>query len=517
MSEVRSSYPYATLNPAGTHAMSTESPAAPAAIAPPARRWTFAIVIAFAAAAILYDTNLGINWPILVALGAAGILATARDMHGRAGSPSIVAVCWALVLASGVAITAGQGTIALLVLSSVFFLAVAMTAAGHTSLSALRPRLAIIAPFAAFLGGFAAFISEITYAFERKQATRRNVALRSIVITLPIICILIALLGDADPLFARLRVAMEELVPLDEPGRIAFFFFALAVSIGALGSVARASVDSTDATPFAGFAIGQVESRTLVAGMAAVMWLFVASASYSMTQNPAARAGSGITFAQYAHQGFAEVNVAAALVIGVILATRRTWKREDSLLWRTATLAIAGVGAMLVIAFMRLVAYEQAYGFTFERLLAQGVMLVLACMLVLLAFETMQRAASHRFAYRATTAALTLGMASVYFNTDAWIVRRNLELYKAGGKLDVDYLVYSLSADAMPEVFASLTQLRAPESDLAVTALCVRYSNSSTRDSRWFAWNLRATRAEVARAKWFAGPHPACPTPHADH
>ena len=466
---------------------------------------------------MLYDTDLGINWPILVALGGAAILTIAHQKHGRAGLPSIAAAYWAVILASGVAITSSEGTIALLALSSMFFLAVAMAAAGHTSLSALRPRLAILAPFAAVLGGFAAFLSEIAVAFERKHMTKHNVILRSTVITLPVVCVLIVLLGNADPFFASVRAVMEQLVPLDEPGRIALFCFALAVSIGALGSVARAEIDATDATSFPGFAIGKVESRTLVSAIAGVMWLFVASAAYSMTQNPAARAGSGTTYAAYAHQGFAQLNVAGAMVVGVILATRRTWKREDSLLWRTATLAIAGVGAMLIIAFSRLVTYEQAYGFTYERLLAQAIMLVLGCALVLLAFETTQRAASHRFAYRATTAALTIAMASIYFNTDAWIVRRNVELYTIKGKLDVDYFVYNSSGDAIPEVIANLPRLRAPERSLAVTALCNRFANAKPRDSRWFAWNLRATRAQQARVKWLAEARPACPPPHPDH
>lgn len=504
------------ISPATPDTQSTSADA-PAATTPTALRWEFALAIAFLGAAILYDTKVGINWPILVAIGAAGILATAHFRHGRAGLPSIAAAYWAVILATGAAITSGQGSIALLVLSSMFFLAVAMAAAGHTSLSALRPRLAILAPFSAVLGSFVALLSEIAVSRERKNSSRRNVVLRSILFTVPVVLVLVALLGDADPFFAAMRTAMEQLVPIDEPGRIAFFFFSLAVSLGALGSVARATMDLADAQPFGGIAIGQMESRTLVSGMAGVMWLFVASAAYSMTQNPAAREGTGITYAVYAHQGFAELNVAAALVIGVILATRRTWKREDTQLWRTAMLAIAGVGAMLVIAFMRLVAYEQAYGFTYERLQAQGVMLVLACALVLLAFEMARRALSQRFAYRAATAALTIAMASIYFNTDAWIVRRNVELYRASGKLDVKYFVDGLSGDATPEIIASLSQLRAPEREELVNALCYRFANASQRDSRWFAWNLRATRAQAAREKWFAEARPTCPPPHADH
>ena len=88
---------------------------------------------------------------------------------------------------------------------------------------------------------------------------------------------------------------------------------------------------------------------------------------------------------------------------------------------------------MLVIAFMRVARYEQAYGFTYQRMQAQGYMLVLGWALILLSIEVMRRAPSARFAYHVVTATLAIAMASVYYNTDAWIVRRNMELYRASG------------------------------------------------------------------------------------
>ena len=187
------------------------------------------------------------------------------------------------------------------------------------------------------------------------------------------------------------------------------------------------------------------------------------------------------------------------------------------MLWRTAMLAIAGVLGMLVIAFMRLVAYEQAYGFTGDRIQAQQLMIVLACALVLLAFEVVRRTPSQRFAYRAITAALTIAMAGIYYNTDAWIMRRNLERYESGGKLDVDYFIYGLTADASPEIIASLPKLHSPEREQAITAMCYRFGNERKRDSRWFAWSLRAARGQAARDKWFAEARPTCPPPHPDH
>ena len=211
------------------------------------------------------------------------------------------------------------------------------------------------------------------------------------------------------------------------------------------------------------------------------MWLFVYSATVSLLKNPAAVAGSGITYAEYVHRGFAELSIAATIVIGAILVTRRSWITTDVWARRTAAAALAGECGMIAIAFMRVVRYEQAYGYTTQRLYAQAYMIVLACMSGLLLLEIVRRAQSTRFAYHGATAALTILVACVYFNTDAWIVRENVSRYAATGVLDTNYLVYQLSDDATPALVASLPRLHEPERHLLVQSLLER-DGLRTRD-----------------------------------
>lgn len=473
--------------------------------APPITRWGLATTVALFGSSILWKAELGINWPIWLAAASVALIVVAHRRYGHAGTPTIVAAAWAVILASGTAITTASGWHALLLPGSLLFFAIALAATGRQSLSALRPRLAIAAPFTAIAAVFSGLLAEVADRAGVQRLPGRNAIARSVLIAVPVIVVLVLLLADADPLFAALRSGLETLVAIDDPARILFFFFLLALSIGVLGTIARGMSESFALPEFGGISIGRLESRVLASSMAVVIWLFVVSATISLFRNPAARTGSGVTYAEYAHRGFAELNVAATLVIGAILVTRRTWERDDRAVWRAAVAAIGGVGGMLVIAFMRLVRYEQAYGFTWQRMQAQGFMLLLACALVLLAVEIARRAPSDRFAYHTMTAALVIGMASVYYNTDAWIVRRNVELYENTGVLDVQYLTSKLSGDAIPALVESLPRLREPERATVDPNLRQRASSSEPRDARWFAWNLRARQKDAALKAFVSG------------
>lgn len=466
--------------------------------APSLARWPLAAAVALLGSWVLWKAELGINWPLWLGAAAVALLLTVRRRTGRIGAASVAAACWSVIIAGGVAITTSGGWHALMLMGSLLFFAIAIAAAGEPSIDALQPRLAISAPFVAIASVFAGLLAEIADRAGVQRSARRDAIVRSVVITLPVVVVLVLLLADADPLFAALRGWLEDLVPLDDPARIIFFGLLLALSVGVMGSVARGAPERPALGTFRGVEVGGLESRVLTIAMAVVMWLFVVSASLSLLHNPVARAGSGITYAEYAHRGFAELNIAATLVIGAILATRRTWPRSDAVLWRAAAAALAGVGGMLVIAFLRLVRYEQAYGFTYERMQAQGYMLVLACALALLGLEVARRAPSGRFAYHTATATLVIAMAAVYYNTDAWIVRRNVALYQARGVIDLDYLTRRLSDDAEPALIASIPLLHAPERTTLDSLMRKEASDRRHATRAWFEWNLRQRQRDQA-------------------
>ncbi|CAA9414326.1 DUF4153 domain-containing protein, partial [uncultured Nocardioides sp.] len=213
---------------------------------------------------------------------------------------------------------------------------------------------------------------------------------------------------------------------------------------------------------------------------------------------------TGLTYAEYVHQGFGQLTVATALTLLVVWAASRKASRTtpgDRLALR-ASLGVLCLMTLVVVAsaLYRMDLYQEAYGFTRLRLLVdvfEG-WLGLVVLLVLVAGLRLDGRWLPRVAVLTGAAALA-GLAVL--NPDAWIARHNLDRYEATGKVDLPYLG-SLSADAVPEL------LRLSGPDLA----CARPRGWSSDDD-WLAWNLGRERARDALgAEELRAPAPlACP------
>lgn len=469
--------------------------------AAPLTTWGAALALAALGTAILWKSSIGINWPLWIAGVVSALVLSARERFGTVGAPFVVATSWALVLALFAAITADEVRITMLILATLVLLAIALVTAGQRSLDVLLARIAIPAPFTALKLTVVGFITEITEGSRISHSARAGAIARAALITIPVVVVLILLLAEADPLFAAMRNAIEHLVPDDVLAQLIFFACLLVVTLGALGGVTRAETHALAAASSPRRTLGALERRVLLASLATIMWTFVISAYVSLTRDPASKAGSGITYAEYVHNGFAQLSIAATIVIGIVLVTRRSWLAADTLARRLALAAIAGVIGMVAIAFMRVVGYERVYGFTILRLYAQAYMVVLACMGALLAREISRRTVSVRFAFHSATAALGVLTCCVAWNTDGWIVRHNVERYLSTGKLDTYYITAHLSDDATPALVDSVHLLREPERS-EVTRFLRRTDIRNRREPReWFSWNLRASSsAKAARA-----------------
>ncbi|HET7736581.1 MAG TPA: DUF4153 domain-containing protein [Nocardioidaceae bacterium] len=199
------------------------------------------------------------------------------------------------------------------------------------------------------------------------------------------------------------------------------------------------------------------------------------------------RRTTGLTYAEYVHQGFGQLTVATALTLLVIWAAARKAPREtaDDRLWLRASLGVLCLETLVVVAsaLHRMDLYQDAYGFTRLRLLVdvfEG-WLGLLVVAVLVSGIALRGAWLARFAVVSGAVAL-LGLAAL--NPDGWIADHNLDRYAQTGKVDWSYL-QGLSDDAVP-TFGELS----PE--LRECALFGR----ETQDDDWLEWNLGRARAE---------------------
>ncbi len=215
---------------------------------------------------------------------------------------------------------------------------------------------------------------------------------------------------------------------------------------------------------------------------------------------------TGLTYAEYVHQGFGQLTVATALTLLVVWAAARKAPRTTptDVLWLRVSLGLLCALTLVVVAsaLYRMHVYQQAYGFTELRLLVdvfEG-WLGLLVIGVMVAGLTLKAGWLPRAALL-SGAGLLLMLAAI--NPDAWIAQHNVDRYTATGKVDWWYL-QSLSDDAVP-VLAKL-----PDE----VEQCALSGHERTTDD-WLEWNLGRHRAQHLISPTSTGrtsPDPTCPT-----
>lgn len=217
---------------------------------------------------------------------------------------------------------------------------------------------------------------------------------------------------------------------------------------------------------------------------------------------------TGLTYAEYVHQGFGQLTVATALTLLVVWAASRKASRvtTSDRAWLRVALGLLCGETLVVVAsaLYRMHVYQEAYGFTRLRLLVDVFegwlgLLVLA---VLAAGWTLRAAWLPRFALLSGVAAL-LGLALL--NPDAWIAERNLERWSESGRVDWAYL-RGLSDDAVPALAERVRD--GGDEELADLVRRCALAERSPSDDDPLEWNLGRARA----ADLLGDPPPDPPT-----
>ena len=195
---------------------------------------------------------------------------------------------------------------------------------------------------------------------------------------------------------------------------------------------------------------------------------------------------TGLTYAEYVHQGFGQLTVATLLMFLVVwAASRRAGDDPGDVLWLRISLGLLCALTLVVVvsALHRMQLYQEAYGFTQARLVVDVFEGWLGVVVLAVAISGLVRWGTWvpRFALVTGVVGL-LGIAAI--NPDAWIARHNIERYEETGKVDVDFLS-TLSDDAVPVLATALPEpLRSQALDGRTPA-----------EDDWLAWNLGRWRA----------------------
>jgi hypothetical protein len=472
----------------------------------------FAIATAWLGAAILFSALPGINWPIWVAAASASLVMARFVSVGRVETPLLVLVAWAIVLSIGFALTANDFLHFVIVLSDAMLLGLASITLGAERWGELSAKLLAAVPFLAPIRVVSAAAYEASEAPRSISSPRARAIIKGSLLSLPLVLVLIALLGSADPVIRWSTDRIAAWLPdWSFPPRVIFFAFLLTLTLGANALAMRQMSARFPQYPVitSRSTVGVTEQRMMLWSAAVVLWLFVLLQVSYLIHPPPAAIGTGVTFAEFARRGFGELSFAVTIVGAIIIILEyarpdSATERDRVVLRRLELTLVIALVLVLISAFRRVILYEQAYGFTDARVFAQAYMVVMALAIAALGWEIRNGKISIAFGRRVAEIALGVLTIIVFWNYPAWIVNKNVDRAATSAQFDAWYLT-RLPQDATPALIARLPEIPALQRDTVVTRLACR---PLPAPRRWFEWNRSVAAAADALKNW---EHPPCP------
>ncbi|TPG13874.1 DUF4153 domain-containing protein [Pedococcus bigeumensis] len=306
-------------------------------------------------------------------------------------------------------------------------------------------------------------------------------AVRATIFSVVLLLVFGALFASADALFASWVDAITPNITWNDlPARVVLAVFIAAGTLAAAYvSLAPPAVDRLQ--------LPLRPSRRLFEWLAPVtavnatfLLFLVAQATAMFGGHDYLRRTTGLTYADYVHQGFGQLTVATILTVTIV-----AWAARKATPGRARDLALGALCLMTIVvvvsALYRMHLYEEAYGFTRLRLLVsvfEG-WLGVVVLLVMAAGAVKARGWLVPLAVRLGAVGL-LGLAVL--NPDLYIAEHNLSRTDATTPIDYSYLA-ELSTDAAPALI-----------DLRTAAVTCR-SGTDVKGDDWLAWNISRSRA----------------------
>ncbi|MED7927183.1 DUF4153 domain-containing protein [Nonomuraea sp. LP-02] len=437
------------------------------------------------AAVALPEAQVGLGIVLVsMVLGAAALPAVARRM-----TPWTVAFgLTAYGLISMAAVRDADWLVGILLMAGAGLGALAVSGAGAGWLGVLRGGLSVLlalGPVPWFLAGPL-----------KKLTARRRVlpTVAALGITAVLLLVFGLLFASADAVFAsyaeRLMAAPAWAESL--PGRIVLFAL-FAVLLAAVVLVALRPVNDP-VGPERKFAV----SRSVwLVPLTAVNLLF---ASFVAVQITALFGGdtlvlrtAGLTYAEYARQGFFQLVVVSVFVLGIVAAAAgllRTGRRERWVLAGLLGVLCALTMVVLASALHRMSLYTDAYGLSRLRLSVQATVWWLGAVFALVLLAGAARLTGRGSGWLPRTIVLVTGLglgAFALVNPDLRVAATQVEV-RGVANLDSDYLG-DLGAEAVPALD------RLPEPQRSCVLADVVEANELDRPDPWNGWNLARAQA----------------------
>ena len=218
------------------------------------------------------------------------------------------------------------------------------------------------------------------------------------------------------------------------------------------------------------------------------------------------RQTEGLTVATYARDGFAQLIVAAGVVLATLIVAEWLLDSEDASARRhyrmVGAILLGLVTTLLVSAAARIGIYVQMFGHSVDRLFASAAIVWVLAALVTCAMTTL-RTRPARFAPAVVGVTIAWVVLLNLVNPESLVVRLNIARAVAGASFDAKYHA-ELSADAAPTLVSLADRLPNAECQAVQTELqrtwTARRTPSATTSPDWRGLSIPLVRLE----HWYA-------------
>lgn len=328
---------------------------------------------------------------------------------------------------------------------------------------------------------------------------------RGLLLALPILWFLSLLLSSADSYFSTWLNDAFQFLKIENFSEYVFRAFYIVIFTYIIAAVylfalnnSRKEVLIGEKKPWLAPFVGFGEAATVLTSVNLLFTAFVfVQVKYffgglgNIVEGP-----NGLTFAEYARRGFAEMVFVAVISLCLFIALSSVAKRQKGQqqewfsglgIWLFTLVAV-----ILVSAYQRLLLYENAYGFSRLRTYSHVFMIWLGVLLLAVVILEMMRR-QRAFSIAVLLTCLGFAASLSLLNVDGFIARANVERAALGYELDISHLA-SLSDDVVPALMGEFAERNLPE--VAAALAChAELHDHYTANLPWQSWNWSREQA----------------------
>ncbi len=323
-----------------------------------------------------------------------------------------------------------------------------------------------------------------------------------ILISLPVLLIVLNLLISADTQFERLVGGIPDWFrEIDAEGviRLLIVLFCTAAFFGFIQGLFQKQIKvfNQQAGLHQEFKLDAIIMITVLILINIVYFLFtVVQFKYFFSGT----LQGNLTYAEYARKGFFELLFVSLINLSITVIVLTFVKDAANFLKRflqiLLTILVLSSGVLLCSAFIRLSMYEEAYGFTFTRVLVHSFMLFLVLIFTYTLVKIwVEKLSLFHFYF---IASLIYYTSITIIDLDKIVVKENINRYEATGKIDVNYLNH-LSYTGVLGLIELVEKNR--DIDGLEAILKERKLQALNEDQPWQSYNLKREQAFTALKK----------------